>query len=312
MNKKANRRAFFVCLFIGLMYTSIAFRLPEKMNIARVWSGQSVIPSSVTGSTLKKSSDISLPEVPASIFKKQPAESEPAKVLTHQTESKQPPADQQIVVVDDKHIEPNLFIALPMVAYAMKEGLIEKDGLIFAQKEGYNTGTCKKPIDILRDKDEQGLKAISRLIGKRQSLDFLKKEGIVINQDIDSERIITGIGYSLEKDKILSLYKKYLTDEFQGLFPFVIHGMAVVKTKKGFEFSQAREVHRADREKMEDPEWTMPNVINLSVRAAIEKLALHTSKIKVYGNGNVVEQSPKAFERTRGETECIIYGRTAR
>jgi len=86
----------------------------------------------------------------------------------------------------------------------------------------------------------------------------------------------------------------------------------VVKTKKGFEFSQAREVHRADREKMEDPEWTMPNVINLSVRAAIEKLALHTSKIKVYGNGNVVEQNPKAFERIRGETECIIYGRTAR
>jgi exo-beta-1,3-glucanase (GH17 family) len=56
----------------------------------------------------------------------------------------------------------------------------------------------------------------------------------------------------------------------------------------------------------------VPNLINLSVRAAIEKLASHTSKIKVYGNGNVVEQSPRAFERTRGETECTIYGRTAR
>ena len=30
MNKKANRRAFFVCLFIGLMYASVAFRLPGK------------------------------------------------------------------------------------------------------------------------------------------------------------------------------------------------------------------------------------------------------------------------------------------
>jgi hypothetical protein len=88
--------------------------------------------------------------------------------------------------------------------------------------------------------------------------------------------------------------------------------MAIIKTKKGFEFSQAKESYRTDREKMEVPEWTMPNVINLSVRAAVEKLALHTSKIKVYGNGNVVEQNPKAFERTRGETECIIYGRTAR
>lgn len=312
MNKKANRRAFFVCLFIGLMYMSIAFRLPEKMNISRVWSGQSVMPSSVAGTSLKKSSDISLPEVPASIFKNQPAENEPPKTVTHQSEPRQQPATQHNVVVDDKHMEPNLFIALPMVAYAMKEGLIEKDGLIFAQKEGYNTGTCKKPIDILRDKDEQGLKAISRLIGKRQSLDFLKKEGIVINQDIDSESIITGTGYSVEKEKILILYKKYLTDEFQVLFPFTIHGMAIVKTKKDFEFSHMKEAHEADRARKEDPEWTMPNVINLPVRAAIEKLALHTSKIKVYGNGNVVEQTPKAFERTRGETECIIYGRTAR
>jgi hypothetical protein len=56
----------------------------------------------------------------------------------------------------------------------------------------------------------------------------------------------------------------------------------------------------------------MPNLVNLSMRDAIEKLALHTSKIKVYGSGSVVEQNPKAFERTRGETECVIYGRTAR
>jgi len=88
--------------------------------------------------------------------------------------------------------------------------------------------------------------------------------------------------------------------------------MAIVKTSKGFEFSQAKEVYRTDQEKTESPEWTMPNVTNLSMRAAVEKLALYTSKIKVYGNGNVVEQSPRAFERTRGETECIIYGRTAR
>ncbi len=312
MNKKAKRRAFFVCLFIGLMHMSILLRLPEKMNIARVWSGQNVMPSSVVGPTPKKNPDVSLPEVPASIFKKQPAESEPVKASASQTETTKAPADQHILVVDDKSIEPNLFIALPLVAYAIKEGLLEKDGLIFLHKEGYNTGTCKKPIDILRDKDEQGLKAISRLIGKRQSLDFLKKEGISLNQDVDNERIITGIGYSIEKEKILSLYKKYLTNEFQGLFPFVIQGMAIVKTKKGFEFSQAKEIERADREKMNEPEWTMPNVTNLSVRAAVEKLALYTSKIKVYGNGNVVEQSPKAFERTRGETECIIYGRTAR
>jgi hypothetical protein len=312
MNKKANRRAFFVCLFIGLMYASVVFRLPEKMNIARVSSGKKVMPSSVIGSAQKINHDISLPEVPAAIFKNQPAESLSPKAGTHQTEPQQAPAAQRIVKIDDKTIEPSLFIALPLVAYAIKEGFIERDGLIFVQKEGYNTVNCKKPIDILRDKDEQGLKVIARLIGKQQSLDFLKKEGIVLNQDVDSEKIITGIGYSIEKEKILSLYNNHVSEDFQGLFPFVMHGMAVVKTKKGFEFSQAREVHGTDKARTEDKEWTMPNVINLSMRAAIEKLALHTSKIKVYGNGNIVEQSPRAFERTRGETECTIYGRTAR
>jgi hypothetical protein len=312
MNKKANRRAFFVCLFIGLTYVSVVLRLPEKMNIARVSSGKKIMPSSVVGSIPKANSEISLPEVPASIFKNQSVESEPPKAASHQPEPQQPSAAQRIVKLDDKTIEPTLFIALPLVAYAIKEGLIERDGLIFIQKEGYNTVNCKKPIDILRDKDEQGLKVIARLIGKRPSLDFLKREGIVLNQDLDSEKIIFGIGYSMEKEKLLSLYSKYVSEDFQCLFPFAMHGVAVVKTKQGFEFSRVREGQGIDRAKAEDLEWMMPNLINLSVRAAIEKLASHTSKIKVYGNGNVVEQSPRAFERTRGETECTIYGRTAR
>lgn len=293
------------------MYASVAFRLPEKMNIARVSSGEKIMPSSVVGSIPKANSEISLPEVPVSIFKNQPVESETPKAASHQPEPQQPTAVQR-VKLDDKTIEPSLFIALPLVAYAIKEGLIERDGLIFIQKEGYNTVNCKKPIDILRDKDEQGLKAIARLIGKRPSLDFLKREGIVLNQDLDSEKIIFGIGYSMEKEKLLSLYSKYVSEDLQCLFPFAMHGVSVVKTKQGFEFSRVREGQGIDRAKAEDQEWTVPNLINLSVRAAIEKLASHTSKIKVYGNGNVVEQSPRAFERTRGETECTIYGRTAR
>jgi len=312
MNKKANRRAFFVCLFIGLMYASVAFRLPEKINIARISGEEKIMPSSVMGSTSKPNQDISLPEVPASIFRNQPAESQPSKVSTQQVEPQQSPAAQSAPKLDGKVIEPNYFIAPPLIAYAIKEGLIERDGLIFTQKEGYNSVNCKKPIDILRDKDEHGLRVIARLIGKRQSLDFLKKEGIELNQNIESEKIITGVGYSVEKEKLLSLYAKYVSEDFQDLFPFVMHGIAVVKTKKGFEFSQVREGQGMDRAKIEDHEWSMPNLINLSVRDAVEKLALHTSKIKVYGNGSVVEQSPKAFERTRGEIECVIYGRTAR
>jgi hypothetical protein len=205
MNKKANRRAFFVCLFIGLMYASVVFRLPEKINIARISGDKKIMPSSVMGSTSRSKHDISLPEVPASIFKNQPAENQPLKVSTQQTEPQQAAAAQSALKLDGKVIEPNFFIAPPLIAYAIKEGLIERDGLIFTQKEGYNTVNCKKPIDILRDKDEHGLRVIARLIGKRQSLDFLKKEGIVLNQNIDSEKIITGVGYSVEKEKLLSL-----------------------------------------------------------------------------------------------------------
>jgi hypothetical protein len=312
MNKKANRRAFFVCLFIGLMYASVAFRLPEKINIARISGDKKIMPSNVMGSTSKSKHDISLPEVPASIFKNQQEESQPAKAAIQPTEPPQAPVAQPAPKLDGKTIEPSYFIAPPLVAYAIKEGLIERDGLIFTQKEGYNSVNCKKPIDILRDKDEHGLRVIARLIGKRQSLDFLKKEGIVLNQNIDNEKIIAGVGYSVDKDKLLSLYAKYVSEDFQDLFPFAMHGIAVVKTRKGFEFSHVREGQGADRTKMEDHEWTMPNLVNLSMRDAIEKLALHTSKIKVYGSGSVVEQNPKAFERTRGETECVIYGRTAR
>lgn len=314
MNKKANRRAFFVCLFIGLMYVSVAFRVPEKLNIARIWGDKKIMPSSVMGSPTKSNSEISLPEVPASIFKKQPVESQPPKEQATKTEQQpqQAPVAQTTPKLDTRFFEPSFFIALPLVAYAIKEGIIERDGLIFVQKEGYNTKNCKKPIDILRDKDEHGLKVIARLIGKRQSLDFLKQEGVVPNQDIDSEKVITGVGYSIEKEKLISLYTKYVSDDFQDLFPFAMHGMAMVKTKKGFEFSNAREGLGADRAKMEDHEWTMPNLIHLSMRDAIEKLNKHTSKIKVYGNGNVVEQNPRAFERTKGDVECVIYGRTAR
>ena len=79
----------------------------------------------------------------------------------------------------------------------------------------------------------------------------------------------------MEKEKLLSLYSKYVSEDFQCLFPFAMNGVAVVKTKQGFEFSRVREGQGIDRAKAEDQEWMVPNLINLSVRAAIEKLASH-------------------------------------
>jgi hypothetical protein len=46
------------------------------------------------------------------------------------------------------------------------------------------------------------------------------------------------------------------------------------------------------------------------MRIALERLAAHTTKIRIYGSGTVSEQSPRPFERTTGETECSVYGRT--
>jgi hypothetical protein len=54
----------------------------------------------------------------------------------------------------------------------------------------------------------------------------------------------------------------------------------------------------------------MPNLANLPIRSAIEKLSTHTSHIKINGSGIVMNQFPRAFERLKGEPECVILGRT--
>ncbi len=53
----------------------------------------------------------------------------------------------------------------------------------------------------------------------------------------------------------------------------------------------------------------MPNLASLPIRTAIDKLSVHTARIKVYGSGYVTDQSPRPFERLKGEQECIIQGR---
>ena len=53
----------------------------------------------------------------------------------------------------------------------------------------------------------------------------------------------------------------------------------------------------------------MPSLVNLPIKTALEKLAPHTSKIKIHGSGLVAEQQPKALEKMKGEMECVIHGR---
>jgi len=53
----------------------------------------------------------------------------------------------------------------------------------------------------------------------------------------------------------------------------------------------------------------MPNLADLSMRSAIEKLSAHTSRIRIMGGGQVMYQTPRAFERLKGEQECVLQGR---
>ncbi|OPY78131.1 MAG: hypothetical protein A4E65_02398 [Syntrophorhabdus sp. PtaU1.Bin153] len=312
MNKKANRRAFFICLLVGIMYLSVATGLPGKMTLARVSEERQAAPTSMGVAMTRVDPEASSPpEVSASAAGDQRAVAEWPKAPLPASGSQTARDDTGMIRQDDKSLEPGLFMSVPIVCYAIRKGLIERDGLIFVQKEGYNKGGCKKPIDILRDRDEQGLKALARIVDRKQSLDFLKKEGIVLKQDIDNENIILGVGYTVEKDMLVALYNKYVPEEYGTLFPFAARGMTMVKTGKGFGLTHTRG-SRTPSHAAEEKEWMMPNLLNLPMRVAIEKLTVHTSRIKVRGSGTVVEQYPRPFERTRGETECIVYGRSAK
>ena len=94
-------------------------------------------------------------------------------------------------------------------------------------------------------------------------------------------------------------------------FPSYKDGLGVMKGKNGFEFVRAKEAAKEQHDR-EGTEWMMPNLSNLTIRAAIEKLSAKTAKIRVHGSGNVTDQEPKPFQRISGETECVIYGRAGR
>jgi hypothetical protein len=311
MNKRANRRAFFICAVICLMYISVIIKVPEKLRFQRVSDGQKGAPQSMSISIPKPApeeykdatSGVAAPVTSTAVphEQKEPVVTPPAK----------PPEATAPVSHDNNVIEPSILISLPLISFAIKERLVERDGLIFVRKDGYNEGSWKKPLDILKDKDVEGLKNISRNIGKKHSLEFLKKEGIKTGKDLTVEDIILGKGYTVEKEKIIALYNTFASEDYAGLFPFAYKGVGVFKGKNGFEIVKTKDDVKVLRAK-EEPEWMMPNLVNLSMKDAIEKLTLHTTKVKVYGSGYVTEQWPKAFERMKTEAECSIQGRTHR
>jgi hypothetical protein len=276
MNKRANRKAFFILLCIGLMYLSTAFSVTEKFSMKRTLDSHSAsTPAGFSGT---------IPERVAVTGRLAPVATDPA-------------------------IEPALFVAIPIVSSAIQEGFIEKEGLILIKKANNTKADFKKPFEILKDRDEEGLVSIAEIIGKKQLLHLLKKEDISIKDDLELSDIILGKGYTIEKKRLLALFDKYVTDEYKTLFPFVYNNVEITKNAKGFEMAENHE-----RAKIQNPiadaEWTMPNLANLPMKAALEKLALKTSRVKIYGSGVVTDQNPKAFEKVKGEAQCAIYGRS--
>jgi len=332
MNKKAKRRAFFICAAIFVMYVIVGLGFTEKLSMKRIGAGKEIMPGSVGMSVPKATPrpEAERPTPPAPVVvpvadRTSPPPKEPERAqetaapkVTVDTSLPKGPAPKAATheiptgsLRGEATMEPSLFIAVPIVLYAIKEGLIEKEGLILTGKEGYNKSSWKKPLDILKDNDEEGLRSISKAIGKKQIYGFLRKEGITHVQDDGMDDVILGRGYGVEKKKLLGLYDKYASAEYRKLFPFYVGGAGVAKGRDGFEFVRAAGAVK-DRQEKEGAEWMMPNLTNLTIRDAIEKLSAKTAKIKVRGSGNVTDQEPKPFQRINGETECIIYGRVSR
>jgi len=277
MNKRANRKAFFILLCIGLMYLSTAFNVMEKFSMKRTRNAHTAATPAGFSGTLPEQVVVTGPVTPATT-------TGPA-------------------------IEPTLFVAIPIVSSAIQDGLIEKEGLILIKRANNARADFKKPLDILKDKDEEGLVNVAEFIGKKQLLHLLKKEGISVQDDLELKDIILGKGYTIEKKTLIAFFGKYVSDEYNSLFPFVFNSMEITKDVKGFEIAENRERAKVQNSAA-DAEWIMPNLANLPMKAALEKLALKTSRVKIYGSGIVTDQNPKAFEKVKGESQCAIYGRS--
>ncbi|MCX8109741.1 MAG: hypothetical protein N3D15_00620 [Syntrophorhabdaceae bacterium] len=292
MNKRAKRKAFFICLTICIMYISLAINITERIKMARV--SEAVI-------NTQKDMTLSMP-VPQT-KKQQDKES-----INNRIKEAQPEQEKTAVIKkDDDHIEPLFFISIPIVCYAIKKGILEKDTLIPC-----SNNTWKKPLQILQDRDEEGLRNLSKLIGRKDISDFLKREDIEHKEDINAENLLSGKGYVVNKARLSTIYEMHVGDGYDTLFPITLNDMIIRRTDKGFELVRSKSRMVEDRKEVRtEKEWIMPDLTNYSMRRALEKLNVNTGKIRIIGMGTVYDQSPKPHERVMGEVECILYGRVS-
>lgn len=163
------------------------------------------------------------------------------------------------------------------VNYSIESGELDEDCLILVRKG--DSLEFKRPYEILKERNREGLESLLRLIGKSKFIAFLKREGITLE---GAERI---------EDILIQLHTLREKEELKGL---IRKGMKEGTRSESFSKTQS--------------EWVMPDLRNLPLREAISKLSPYTSKIKVVGYGEVEDQEPKPEKRIFGEVECILYG----
>lgn len=284
MNKPAIRKALIVCTFIGVMYAGIAFNVQDRFSMKRTYGP-------VSGTTPRNLSVVT-------------AQPEPA-----------PSPQKKALIMDETTgtIEPSFLIAVPIIAFAIQEGFIEKDGMIVVQNadEGVSTVYLKKPFDILKDKDKDGLKAISKIIGEKNVEVFLNRQGVKIPNKSLSVDTITGIGYSIDRNLLVRMYNMYVDEGFAPLMPYASGGFEVSRKNKGFQINTVRNETNLPSTR-ESFAFKMPDLVGLSMKAALDRISPRAAHVKIYGSGVVADQFPGPNEIVEKETRCTLYGRSNR
>lgn len=280
MNKQAIRKAFIVCTLIGLTYAGIALNVQDRISMKRT--------SGPLAAKAPRSLSIAAPQ----------AKPDPV------------PGKKALVADSSAGIEPAFLIAVPVVAYAIHENLLEKDGMVVVQKSEDDPSSVylKKPLDILRDKDKNGLKAISRIIGKKNIEVFLTRQGVKIPDRSLSVDSITGIGYSIDRNLLVSMYNQYVGEGFASLMPYASGGFEVSRKNNGFQINAVRNEKNPENAEASSA-FSMPDLSGLSVKAALDRIS-SKAEVKIYGSGIVVDQFPKPREKVEKETRCVLYGRS--
>jgi hypothetical protein len=299
MNKKAKRRASVVFVLVFVLYVSVAMKVEERFSFGRVRVDQAATPH---GMSLMASR-------PAPVEKEAPPApgggNAPDEKAPGEEDTTDSPKLQQ-----RGHTDPlSPLLALPLVCFAIKEKKLDREELIPCGKNAKGQQAWKKPEDILRDRDNEGLKNIARMTGKRTTAEFLQKLDIPAGRDLLPEEVMLGEGFSVDRAKLLAAYNQFVTAEYEKLLPYGSQGRVIVRNRDGFALVHEKQASRGSGE-VEPQAWSMPDVTTLSMKSAIEKLNAHTAKIRIYGSGYVVEQHPRPLEKVQGETECVLYGKT--